>query len=439
VFYPKYLIAALAFAPIASAQPAEHIPLQLNFEQRVRNENWNNLLDFSDMADDQRNQIRYRTRLWLDAPLPANIDLHVGLAQETNQKIGKDNCFDEVFFETAYLDFHKLFTDKLSLRVGRLNFNKGDGFILSEGGPLDGTRTTYFNGFDLAYASPLGDLELIGILDPKRDRFLPRIHDQNRLLVDWDEQAIGAYFTRKFRTASRVEAYYFIKKELHDYRAPTNPLYQPDRRVNTAGVRTVRQIDPALSVTAEFALQRGVQSPGLPIRAWGGYAYAKRTFTHPLHPYAKAGYWAFSGSTRPGFTGDWDPLFSRTATYGDLDLYSEMYERSTAYISNLKMAQLEAGFAPSKRLSYKFTWQHLTAFHPTAVNPHIFGTGLGRGENLQARADFTLNPNLRGHVDFETLLPGSFYTVADRAYFLRFEMIYSFKTRLLSHLKPAHP
>ncbi len=404
----------------------------MGFEQRIRNEDWNNLFDLSDRTDDQRKQIRYRTRFWVDAPLPLNIDAHVGLAQETNQKIGKDNSFDEVFFETAYLDFHRLFSRKLNLRVGRQNFMKGDGFLFSEGGPQDGSRAAYFNGFDLSYSSGITQVELIGIYDPKWDRFLPRIHDQHRLLVDWDEQALGAYFTRKVRRASTLEAYYFIKKELHDYRAASNPLFQPDRRINTAGGRTVQRLTSNLSVTGEYAIERGIQNGGKPIRAWGAYGYAKRTFTHPLRPYLKAGYWALSGSSRTDMVGDWDPLFSRAALYGDLNLYSELNEKTIGYISNLKMAHLEAGFAPTKRLAYRITYEHLGAFHPATVNHSIFGNGCTRGDNFQSRVDFTINPSVRGHVDFETLLPGSFYTVGDRAYFVRFEMIYQWSARLSS-------
>src|SRR5579883_2073849 len=85
-------------------QTPEKAPLQIGFEQRVRNEDWNNLFDMSGRVDDEREQIRYRTRLWADVPLPWSVDFHVGIAQETNQKLGHDNCFDEVFFETAYVD-----------------------------------------------------------------------------------------------------------------------------------------------------------------------------------------------------------------------------------------------------------------------------------------------------------------------------------------------
>jgi hypothetical protein len=66
------------------------------------------------------------------------------------------------------------------------------------------------------------------------------------------------------------------------------------------------------------------------------------------------------------------------------------------------------------------------------VNPEIYANGLHRGENVQARLDFTLNRR-SGHVDFETLLPGSFYQRRDRAYFVRFELIYQTHYLLRRH------
>jgi hypothetical protein len=88
---------------------------------------------------------------------------------------------------------------------------------------------------------------------------------------------------------------------------------------------------------------------------------------------------------------------------------------------------LETGFAPSKRLAWRFTYYHAVAFHPFAGKPTIFGTGETRGDNFQTRLDFIINSKLRGHVDFETLLPGDFYSGNGRAYFLRFELIAELK------------
>ena len=48
-------------------------------------------------------------------------------------------------------------------------------------------------------------------------------------------------------------------------------------------------------------------------------------------------------------------------------------------------------------------------------------------DRIQARADVTFSKALKGHVLYEYLKPGDFYIGRDSAYFLRFELIYSFK------------
>lgn len=63
-------------------KPEKHF--EYGFEQRVRNENWNNIFDFSDSSDDERRQIRYRTRLWMNTSLTSNIDLSIGAVSESN-------------------------------------------------------------------------------------------------------------------------------------------------------------------------------------------------------------------------------------------------------------------------------------------------------------------------------------------------------------------
>ena len=151
----------LALCAAASAQSEKKPSFEFGFEQRVRNENWNNLLDFNDGADDQRNQIRYRTRAWFKAPLSSTIDFAAGLNQETNQKFNPNlkNNFDEIVFETLYLDIKKLFVKGLSLRVGRQNLMKGEGFLFLEGSPGDGSRSIYVNAVNLAYTRKKASVE----------------------------------------------------------------------------------------------------------------------------------------------------------------------------------------------------------------------------------------------------------------------------------------
>src|SRR3954454_1456363 len=85
--------------------------LDWGFEQRVRNENWDNIMDYNDGANDLRNQVRWRTRVWMNAPVTSNIDFFVGLDQETNQIIRTHQPWrmDEGIIENAYIDFKKVF------------------------------------------------------------------------------------------------------------------------------------------------------------------------------------------------------------------------------------------------------------------------------------------------------------------------------------------
>jgi len=433
---PKYLciVLLLLTLPAARAQSGNGT-FDFGFEQRVRTEDWNNLFDYGDGTDDQRNQIRYRTRVWGKAPLSKDIDVFVGLVQETNQ-IVVQRCpyrFDEVAFEHAYIDIKKLFVKGLSLRVGRQNIMKGEGFILLEGNPWDGSRSIYFNAADLAYTWKKSKIELIGISNPRTDRYLPKIHDRSRQLVEWDEQAIGTYYTDNNLKNTSVEAYYFYKKETRDRRAVTNFQFQPDRHVNTGGGRVVQKMSHGWEATGEMALQWGQQRPSTSISGWGGYGYLKKSWKTTWKPSLQAGYWGMSGddpATSNKVEG-WDPLFARWPKFSELYLYSMLREKGVAYWTNLGMWQTELLVAPTKRLGGRLTYYRMNAFHTFPQgSTAIFGTGTGRGNLYQARLDLNLNKYWKGHAMYERVSPGTFYAQRAPSYFVRFEAILTVKGSL---------
>ena len=426
------LLAALSLLAQAP-QPAGERSIDWGFEQRVRNENWDNIMDFNDGMADLRNQIRWRTRVWMNAPVSSNIDFFVGLDQETNQIIRTHAPWrmDEGIVENLYVDFKKVFVKGLSLRVGRQNLIKGEGFLMLEGDCYDGSRSIYMNAAVLGYSWKKSKLELIGILDPKRDRFLPKINNRNRLLNEWDEQALGAYYTDKNHPRTSLEAYYFYKKEVNDYRAPSNPQFQPDRHISTAGGRVVHALTPKWSATGEFAAQWGRQHPDTAISGWGGYGYLKRQGAGAMKPYVQAGWWGFSGDDpNTSNVEGWDPIFSRWPKWSELYIYSQFREKGVGYWTNTGMWSAEAGFMPAKPLAIRGTYYHMSSFQPFRGNTAIFGTGTGRGDMYQARVDLRANNNWSGHVLWEHLLPGDFYSAKAPGYFLRFEVIYLLKGKL---------
>lgn len=419
----------LALSAALGAQTAER-HLSYGFEQRVRNENWNNVLDFNDSAGDHRRQIRYRTRLWFGASITPDIDLRIGLAQETNQVLQPrtPGGFDEVFFETAYVDIRKLFIKGLSLRFGRQNLTRGEGFLLLEGNPYDGSRSVYNNAAVLAYERGKSRIELLGIHDPVSDRYLPRIHDLHRPLVEWNESALGAYFTSHRFTQTSVEAYYLYKRETGDRRSPAHPQFQPDRYVYTSGGRAVRKLPGNFSATGEWAWQWGHQRPSAELRAWGGYGYLKKNFGPQSRHSASFGYWAMSGDdpATPGRIESWDPLFARWPKWSELYIYTQFRETGVAYWTNMGMWQAEAVFAPWTPLSLRGAWYHMGAQHPFPGSSSMFSRGRARGEHYQARADLSVGKHWRGHFLYERHVPGSFYTGDRPGYFLRIEVAYTY-------------
>ena len=430
-----YRFLAMLLLPAAALAQVQERKIEFGFEQRVRTENWNNIFDWNDGADDERGQIRYRTRVWMKAPINSNISVSIGLDQETNQIFQPKSVthLDEIIFETAYIDVKKLFVPGLSLRFGRQNIMKGEGFLFLEGDPYDGSRSIYNNAAVLGYQRKKTKLELMAISNPRTDRYLPKINDKSRQIIEWNETALGAYVTSNELKDTSIEGYYFYKREFGDRRAPSNAQFQPDRYVYTGGGRVVRKLPRAFSLTGEFAGQWGHQRSKQDIRAWGGYSYLKRNFGATGRHYASFGYWGMSGTdpAHPEVIRNFDPIFSRWPKWSELYIYSQFREVGVGYWTNTGMVQAEGVYVPWKPLNLRATYYHMNSYHPFAGNQQIFGPGTLRGDQIQGRAEYIVNENWRGHVLYERMAPGSFYRYRSPGLFFRLEITYTFTDKIV--------
>jgi hypothetical protein len=426
-----FLLAACA-AAAAGETPPDGNTVEPGFEERVRSENWDNLKDFSDASADTQHQLRLRTRVWGRFDFGPKVELMLMLNDESKKVFTPDTRFhwDETIVENLYLDVHRGGT--WSARVGRQNLMRGDGFVLFDGNALDGSRTAYFNALDVTRSlGKKSKLELIAISDPSHDTYLPVFNDRNKALTEWDERAVGAYYTGKDIPRTGIEAYCFHKTETDDFRPGTNPARQPDRRVETLGGRVEREIGKGWSAAGELAVQWGSQDPGVPVRAWGGTATIRKKFDVPAKPSVSLAWIGLSGDDpTTGKIEGWDPLFSRWPKWSELYIYTLAGEKGVAYWTNLGMWQLEALASPWKPLSLRATYYKMGAFHPFPGNANIYGTGRNRGDLYELRADVAAGSHFKGHVLYEHLAPGDFYAGSDPARFFRAEVTYTFKRTL---------
>ena len=466
------------------------------FDERFRFEGYNNA-DFNSAKADRLNQLRMRTRPYVDINFNKYLEGYLRMGWEgikrTNDASYPSAAVNEqaspymageLWFDNAYLKLKKFpGVENLSLQAGRFEIVRGDGWLFSDPSGVDGSREGYDNAFDLAYKHKNSNLELIGIDNPKYDEFFPvwnkfPIADASnpsnagtiknyeaskaqtgKQLQEWDQTALGAYYTNRQLKNTDLDGYTFFNKSYGDIRKQTYYTYLPDRHYTLFGGRAVQRAKrvPGLSVTGEFAYEAGTQDsmkagvPNFAIRAWGGYGYAKKKFNVKTNPYVTAGFWALSGQDPKSRTvSNFDPLFSRSTnmsltgdapSWSEFYIFSEGYEEGSYYWTNLKMAQVESGVTPAKRLTFVGGYAHLNAMQPFAVNPYhavgsvkpatptagVFGTGTDRGQLAKVRMLYSITPSIQGYVNLEKFFPGNFYVPHNSGYWFRGEISYRFK------------
>ncbi len=411
----------LSLAPPARSAPADTTRLWLGAEERVRSENWNDLTDFNAQALDARHQLRLRTRAWARVGFGAN-EVAVGLLNES-RRLSTPRVplqMDETVFETLYLE-HR-FSEGASVRIGRQNISKGDGFLLMDGSPLDGSRSSYLNALDLAWTRGASRLDVLLVSDPWRDEYLPVLHDRTKGLVEYDERAGGAYWSGPApRGGATLDGYWLYKSET------SSSGRLADRMFHTVGGRVARDFAGGWSLRAELAGQAGSQEPSMDVRAWGGQASVTRALAVRMKASLTLGVVALSGDdpATPRRNEGWDPLFSRWPKWSAGYIYALATERGAAYWTDLSILQAEARFSPLRQVDARVSYQRLGAFHAWPGRAAIYGDGLVRGDLLGARMDVTLNDSWRGHVVAEHLSPGDFYSHSDPGWFFRVEGICS--------------
>jgi len=482
-----------AQAPANGAKPETSITY--GFEERFRFEGYNNA-DFNSAKADRLNQFRMRTRPYVDLNFNEYLEGYVRMGWEgikrTNDpsypsaKVNEQASpftAGELWFDNAYLKMKKFpGAENLSMQAGRFEIVKGDGWLFSDPSGLDGSREGYDNAVDLAYRYKNSKLELIGIDNPKYDEFfpvwnklsitdsanpynvgpvksyIPALAENGKQLQEWDQTAVGAYYTNRELKNTDIDAYTFFNKSYGDIRKQSFYMYLPDRAYTLFGGRAVQRVKqiPGLSVTGEAAYEAGTEDsrkagvPNFDIRAWGGYGYAKQKFSVKTKPYVTAGFWALSGQNPNSRTvGNFDPLFQRSSntsltgdapSWSEFYIFSQGYEEGSYYWTNLKMAQVESGFTPVKQLTFVGGYAHLDAMQPFAVNPYhavgsvepakaaagVFGDGLGRGQLAKVRMIYRITSSVQGYVNLEKFLPGDFYVPQHSSYWFRSEITYRF-------------
>lgn len=377
---------------------------------------------------------RYRTRLWGEYQATDNLKLHGRLVNEfRTQQIGSNsyNPLDEIVIDSLYFDW-KLFED-WSVRVGRQDLIYGTGKLILDGTPKDGSRTIYFDAIKASYTGfENTTIDLLGMYTRAKDPLA--MHSEDRDLVgkvkapyNGAEAGGGIYIKNKSIESLPFETYYLIKTHEQAWTGPVTGVLHDSTDRHTVGMRLMPKFNDALDGNLEVAYQFGDEIQAYMIDALLNWHISD----NDMKPCLGLGWYHLSGDDPSTPTDEgWNPLWARWPQYSELYVYAFDAEGAGRW-SNVSMPHIDFTFNPTEKIKTSLLLGYM--FAPEADS--ITG-GDKRGFLATLWNRFTIKEDmltdgdkLSGHVLFEIMDPGDYYTDDQQnhlALFGRVELNYSF-------------
>ncbi len=462
------IFSALIYADIA---PAE-IKADYGGSFRLRQEYMENTVDFETLNAPDRDFFRLRSSLWGKVDFNKDVGFYARITNEARYYMGNYKPFeiaagrpgyetsdsdrfdeDELVIDNLYFDVKNLFGLPVDLRIGRQDFvgMYGEGFVILDGTPGDGSRTNYFNAakatwritnnhaLDLIYYNNTQKDEYLPSLHPARSDYLPGYVGNERLLNISDERGFILYGKNKLNDHFYVEPYYIYKQEdsTGDYSTSFGGP-QHKLELNTLGARLVITASN-WKIRAEYAHQFGEYDDEADTdrEGDGGYLFIGQKYADVfLKPEWEVGYIYMSGNdSSTGKNEGWDPLFSRAPSWNEVSTYPMLYETRAdsglipAYWTNMHLYKIGLKLALASATNLALSYQYLRAVEETSgLNTAMFSNdGKERGHVGTLMLTHTFTKQIDGYLQAEFFNPGDFYAdSADNSVFLRWQLMYKF-------------
>ena len=422
---------------------------------RVRQEYYDNIPRVTGPSV-ENNYLRVRTRGWGEIDFAPNV---LVLGRLTNEfryywEPNEDAVTDiwpfagEAAVDALYLDWKGLLDNTLDVRLGRQDMMYGNGRVLMDGTPKDGSRTFYRDGFKLSYRG-LADntVDFLGIYDSPENQLA--INSQNYDLTglfgpvtvdnDMTEKGGGLYWKSKTYQSLPFEAYWLFKEET-EWSQPAagrpppqatregNQYVNPELNLNTFGVRLIPKFGPELDANLEMAYQVGERGSA---DQTGYMVDALLNWRPPvvasLKPVLGAGWYLLSGDdpSTPDKNEGWDPLWARWPQYSELYVYAW---QQVGYWTNLSLPHVDLELAPTSWYKTNVLLGYMYAMEDDGP-----GTGKDRGLLFTWWNHFTMGEKLlmkgdklTGHLLLEIVDPGDYYSDDSTSVFARWNLQYTF-------------
>jgi hypothetical protein len=422
-----YLAIALAVIPAVAQDKTDKAEprLKIIFVERFRFEAWDNAVSLDDTASDGSAYTRNRTTLGLDWKPLKNLEV---LGKVTNEfrvyLTPKDRAFSwhELFLDNLFVKWTLPGRVPFTVTAGRQDINLGEGFVIADGTPGDGSRSYYFNALRVDAGLAKGHtLTAFAHATRATDRYLPVVHPKPQALAEQPEAALALYYAGTFGK-TKLDAYAVRKT------TDANEAWPIATRTETFGARAVASLAKPLSLTVEAAFQTG-KAGEAGRAATGAIAHLDYDLkgTLPLLKSAVLGAILLSGDDpSTARVEGWDPIFSRWPKWSESYIYTYTRESRQSYWSNLSSIYAQLAFDLGTRSDGHLMVMPMGAGRVQAGD-FPGGAGRYRGTLLRGRLNYKVSKYLTGRFIWEHFTPGSFYVAGASSYnWLQFEMIFRY-------------
>jgi hypothetical protein len=460
---------------------------------RIRNEYFNNALSLTTNPSlspfsgvHEQDYFRFRGRLWASIMPTEDLSFNVRLSAEPREFL-KPSTMDSYLgqlgmqwrygiFDNLNVQWKKPLDLPATVKVGRQDIFLGDGWLVGDGTPDDGSFTSFLDSARITYE--LKDLhttiDAIGIIQCARpDGWLPTIgstapqgaESQSLLLTDQNEKGAILWVANKSLPAANLDGYFIYKQDTRLDNQTPPASFGDYADIYTIGGRVSGLLKDHWKYSIEGAYQFGQKqdpelngpngnnpllAPGAQttgfrnINAFGAQTKLTYLLKDQWNNQFTVSYEFLSGDNpKTGNDEMFDVLWGRWPAWSEMyNIYSYVQETRVGQTANLHRLGPTWSLDPIKDMNFSLSYYALFAdqdvptrdlnetFIPSLGGPATLGpyTGTGnfRGHYIQAVLKYKFSKHVSGHLWSEFLLPGDFYVSRDTMSFLRAEMMFTF-------------
>jgi hypothetical protein len=389
--------------------PTDWLELGGDFRFRYIYDN-NRQLDNQKVGHD-RSQLRLRARTSAKIKLTDDVDFNMRIITEPRYYIEaaaepKHYAYHEGFFDNFNLTMRNVSDLPLTIVAGRQDIVLGNGWLVSDGTPLDGSRSAYFDALRFIYDydddTKMNFVWVQNYADSAK--YMKPFNDRNFDLSEQDEQGAIFHVAKKTGKDAGIDGYIIYK---HDSNRKT--ASGSEGEIYTIGARKYGRLNDNWQYSAELAPQFGHKN-GKSLGAFASNNQLIYNFNDAHKNKLYFGYEYLSGNDDPdkNFDRGWARIDTWSVLHqGDIDsIDGRKYDSS-----NMHRLYVNWETNLSEKISLRNDYNLLFADDNTfrGGTRGMSKSGNFRGQLVKTTLKYKMTKAIEHRIEGEAFFPGDFY------------------------------